>query len=271
MALMEPVAGSGAEWLAAVSGEFRRDGAGWKIARLPAPFGLWRMSISPDGDRRAEARLMACLSVEERARAARFRNDILARRYGIAHAALRIIGERCFGIPAASQCYEPNAHGKPLLRNLPEARCSLSYSGNSMLIAWSLDHEIGVDLERVRPIADAADLAELHCTASERQRLPKPGSTGYDQAFLALWVRKEACVKALGRGLDIPPSSFDCDVDPKAFVEIGGSFIESYIYDLKDDLLVSWARCIRMDRSDQGNRLAGASPVIAGVQAALRE
>lgn len=241
---------------------------GLAVTRLSAPFGLWRIEVP----RLVDPRVLACLSAQERIRAARFASEYLARRYAVAHGALRLLGERCFGVPAARQRYIHNAYGKPLLANLPQARCSLSYSGTNVLAAWSLDHEIGVDLECVRPIADAADLAVLHCTARERQRLPPPGAAGYDRAFLALWARKEACVKALGRGLGIAPSSFECDIDPgTALVHIDGSLVESHVCNLKDDLLVAWARCIRVNRSDRNHRPVFARSVTAGAAEALRE
>lgn len=241
---------------------------GLVLTRLPAPFGLWRIEVP----RLVDPGVLACLSAQERIRAARFASEPLARRYAVAHGALRLLGQRCFGIPAACQRYIHNAHGKPLLANLPQARCSLSYSGMNVLAAWSLDHDIGVDLECARPVADAADLAQLHCTARERQRLPQPGAAGYDRAFLALWVRKEACVKALGSGLGTAPSSFECDIDPgTTIVEIDGSPVESHVCNLKDDLLVAWARCIRVNRSGRNHRPVFARSLTAGAAEALRE
>lgn len=241
---------------------------GLVVTQLSAPFWLWRIEVP----RLIDPVVLACLSAQERVRAARFASAPLARRYAVAHGALRLLGERCFGVPAAHQRYVHNAYGKPILANLPQARCSLSYSGTNVLAAWSLDHEIGVDLECARPIADAADLADLHCTVRERQRLPRPGAAGYDRAFLALWVRKEACVKALGRGLGIAPSSFECDIDPgKTIVHIHGSLVESHVCNLKDDLLVAWARCIRVNRSDRNHRPVFACFPTDGVAEALRE
>lgn len=240
---------------------------GLAAVRLSAPFGLWRITVPA----RVDPRLAASLSDEEQARAARFRFPELANRYRVAHGALRLLGEYWTGIPAARQSYEANAHGKPLLTNAPEAKCSLSYSGESIVVGWSWNHDIGVDAERLRPIAEAAELADLHCTARERQRLSDKDASSYSRAFLTVWVRKEACVKALGRGLAIAPSSFDCDVDPgSALVEIDGSPVESHVYDLKDDLLVAWARCIRMSRSDRNHRLVPAGSVTGGAAGALR-
>lgn len=230
---------------------------GIEARELDAPFRLWLLSVPEIVD----SRLIACLSPEELDRADRFRLDRLRRRYLATHGALRLLGERCFGIPAAVQRFQTNAYGKPQLVQNPRARCSISYSGDRALVAWGDGAEIGVDLEVVRTIADAPDLMALHCTARERQVLEASGNPVSDRpvsdwpvsdwAFLTLWVRKEACMKAVGAGLAIAPSSFDCGVvsgfrSPRICeVEIVGKRVECGHDDLKGDLAVAWARLRR--------------------------
>ncbi|TCM20813.1 4'-phosphopantetheinyl transferase [Novosphingobium sp. PhB165] len=222
-------------------------GFGLAMEPITAPFPLWLLSV-PDI---VDPRLAASLSDAERERAGRFLREPLRRRYIAAHGALRVLGECYFGVAAADQRYDPNDLGKPYLSGVPGAQCSISYSGQSALIAWSQEYEIGVDLEVVRPIEDADDLSVLHYTQDEQAGLrgPEcgPGSPICDRAFLSVWVRKEACIKALGAGLSIAPSSFDCGVGPGVrSVEIEGQFVECENYDLKDDLMVAWARLRRV-------------------------
>lgn len=210
---------------------------------LAAPFRMWLLPVPEVVD----VRLIACLSFEERARAERFRRDDLRRRYMAAHGALRLLGEHCFGIAAAAQRYQANAFGKPQLVQNGAARCSISYSGNWALIACGWGEEIGVDLEVVRPVEDAADLIDLHCTARERKALTASSGRVCDRDFLNLWVRKEACMKAVGAGLAIAPSSFDCGVETGiSTVEIVGKHVECGHDDLKGDLAVAWARLRRV-------------------------
>ncbi|WP_395334422.1 4'-phosphopantetheinyl transferase superfamily protein [Novosphingobium sp. BL-8H] len=222
--------------------------AGLAGRRIEAPFPLWLVTV-PDA---LDADLVACLDRAENARAHRFSTAFLSRRYLAAHGALRVLGEYYFGVPAARQRYVPNAFGKPCLHGIAGsvsgAQCSISYSRGAILVAWSADGDIGVDVETVRPIADAADLVTLHCTAAEQAALKAAGPLT-DLGFLSVWVRKEACMKALGKGFACPPSSFDCGVGHglgsgfgTCAVEIEGHHMDCGNYDLKGDLAVAWAR-----------------------------
>ncbi|MEE4453640.1 4'-phosphopantetheinyl transferase family protein [Novosphingobium resinovorum] len=212
--------------------------------RLEAPFALWLVRAGQEGDRRA---LAACLGPAERARAERFGPERLAHRYRAAHAALRLLVQARFGIDAGRQDYGANAHGKPFLRGAPEVQCNISYSGDFALVAVGTGRQIGIDLERVRPVADAAQLAFAHYTDREIAGLAAHAGAGaaaaLDRAFLTVWVRKEACSKALGKGLSIPPSSFECGLGcGLRNVLIEGEIVESVVSDPKGGLLMSWAR-----------------------------
>lgn len=212
-------------------------------AEIGAPFAIWLLPVPYSID----PGLVACLDPGERARAARFADGFLHRRYLAAHGALRLLGETFVGLPAARQRYVANAFGKPCLAGEAEAHCSISYSAGWVLVAWSRAFAIGVDLEAVRPIEDAADLIACHCTAGEQARLAAAAMT--DRDFLAVWVRKEACMKALGKGFAIAPSSFDCGAGSRppsgcSIVEVEGKRVECGNYDLKGDLAVAWARLL---------------------------
>ncbi|WP_164549676.1 4'-phosphopantetheinyl transferase family protein [Altericroceibacterium xinjiangense] len=208
---------------------------------LPAPFPVWLISV-PDQPRQELSRL---LSASERARADRFRTSDLRHRYWAAHGALRLLGECYFGIPAIRQSYVPNRYGKLQLIDVEAAQCSISYTGQQVLVAWSQGAAIGIDAELVRPIGETRDLMQLHCTQREQAFLERSAkdSAKLDRMFLTLWVRKEACVKALGRGLTISPSSFDCGIERATTVEIEGCSVDNEVMEVGEDILVAWARC----------------------------
>jgi len=127
----------------------------------------------------------------ELARAARFRTPELAERYLKSHAALRDILSRHTDAPLDFALHE---HGKPYLPLAPHIRFNLSHSHDMALVAVTLDREIGVDIERLRPLPRFAELAERFFPPSE----PRPS----DEAdFFRLWTRIEAVLKARGVGL----------------------------------------------------------------------
>lgn len=210
--------------------------------RIAAPFPIWLVKLdnSPRGP------LLGCLSEAERARADRFRHVRHRDRYLAAHGALRLLNELHFGIPAARQRYHANAFGKPYLADAGDAYNSISYTGDLALVASSRGEEIGVDAELIRPIEDAQGLMRLHYTQREQRSLERIGarSPRFDQSFLAIWARKEACAKALGRGLSIPPSSFECGATRgRLIVAVCGELVCSEVLAVDGNLVIAWAKC----------------------------
>jgi 4'-phosphopantetheinyl transferase len=137
-----------------------------------------------------------CLSEAVQQRATRILRERDRRRYLASHAALlQALGER--------GPWVHGTHGKPALTS-PPPHFSLSRRDGVAAVALSMTHEVGVDVETLRTIDDARELAALHFTPREREAVVD------DAGFLRLWTRKEACMKATGLGLSLPPSSFEC-------------------------------------------------------------
>jgi len=171
----------------------------------PPPFELWRVDLR-DEPAASEHEL---LDADERARAARFAFEHLRRRYRAAHVALRRLLARCGdGDPAALR-FEHGPHGKPRLAGDAAPSFNLSDSDDVALIALAPEGEIGVDVERLRAVDDAVELAAVHFCEREAAWLAAAATTERDRAFLRVWVGKEACLKALGSGLSLPAASFD--------------------------------------------------------------
>jgi len=73
----------------------------------------------------------------------------------------------------------------------------LSHSGGYVACGVGVEGIVGVDLEWHRP-RRALDLAGFAYAADESARIAALAEGGRDQAFLDLWVLKEAAAKALG-------------------------------------------------------------------------
>ena len=63
--------------------------------------------------------------------------------------------------------------------------------------------EVGVDIERLRPLSDMDALAERVFSAAERQALAQVPADRKAEAFFAGWTRKEAYIKARGEGIGL--------------------------------------------------------------------
>jgi 4'-phosphopantetheinyl transferase len=175
------------------------------------PFGgLWCFSLDVADAERAE--LARLLSDEEQARAARFRFEEHSRRYVVAHARLRQqLGILLQSTPA-DLTLASGAHGKPRIAGEQGREClefNLSHSGSLGLIGWTWKRAIGVDIEFWRPMSDEAALVQRYFSASEIAAYELLAPAQRTPAFFNCWTRKEAYVKAVGRGLGLPLDSFD--------------------------------------------------------------
>jgi 4'-phosphopantetheinyl transferase len=153
---------------------------------------------------------LAVLSAEERARAGRFVRARDRRRFARCRAALREILGRLLGAPAVAVRFRVAARGKPELDHAPvgdpradrlSLRFNVSHSSDLALIAVCRGRELGVDLERVRPIPEAARIVGSFFTTAEQAEFATIPAAARDLAFHRGWTRKEAVLKGFGMGL----------------------------------------------------------------------
>ncbi len=173
----------------------------------PASGTLHFWTIDLRADDADVSRLFATLDEQERHRANRFATSSLRRRFIVAHAALRQILSLYLGVPARSVTTARTASGKPGLVGSPLG-FSLAHSRDLAVCALATDRRIGADVEALRIVEDADDLVRRYFSEDEARqymRLPLPDRV---RAFLTMWTRKEAFVKATGEGLSRPLDSF---------------------------------------------------------------
>lgn len=159
----------------------------------------WCVDLDPPGERVQVLR--GWLDLAELDRAARFLVPRVGRRFTVARGTLREILGAELGIPPASVRFAYGEHGKPSVEGL---HFNLSHSGDRALVGVA-DRPVGVDLEELRPDVQFRRLAERFFSALEREAMPDQGLA---LAFFRLWTRKEAYLKACGKGLALPLASF---------------------------------------------------------------
>jgi 4'-phosphopantetheinyl transferase len=168
---------------------------------------IWRIGLERGDD--AYRDLLAVLSDPEGDRAARYRFDIDRRRFVIARASLREILGRYLGVGAAEIGFEYGIHGKPALAK-PYSdsgiRFNLSHSADIALCALARGSDVGVDVEQIQRDVNAERIAVQFFSPSERRLLAEAHDVS--ETFARIWVRKEAYVKATGRGLGVELQAF---------------------------------------------------------------
>jgi 4'-phosphopantetheinyl transferase len=155
----------------------------------------------------------ALLSEDEQARAARFQFEHLRQHYTAGRAILRLILSRYLQDAPQDLTFQYSDYGKP---ELPAAdlQFNLSHSGGLALYAFIRQHRIGIDIERMRPLTDIEAMMRHYFSQSECASLLALPQQLQMQGFYNCWTRKEAYIKATGKGLSQPLDSFDVTLTP---------------------------------------------------------
>lgn len=153
-------------------------------------------------------------SAGERANAERFlhREDALRHLAGRAACrsllAAQLAVEGQADLTALEAEFTVNAWGKPALAH-GRFDFSISHSGDQVWLAAARAHSVGIDVQQADPRVQAHELGDAFFHPFEAAAIRGSRALGETQAtFLRCWVRKEAVVKATGRGLSIPLSAF---------------------------------------------------------------
>lgn len=150
---------------------------------------------------------LALLDEAERERAARFRFDRDRLRFVAAHAqARRLIGRHLDRDPAALR-FATSRHGKPILAGVgaaPAVAFNLTHSGGVGYLAIA-PFNVGIDVEQHRPFDDLQPLIDDYCSPGEIAALAALPAPARAAAFLGVWTRKEAALKAWGTGIGAVP------------------------------------------------------------------
>jgi len=136
--------------------------------------------------------------------------------------------------------FQYNDNGKPSLsgKYRKELYFNISHSHGAALCGIAVGRSIGVDVEKIRTNISYNKIANRQFSPSEINMLRKSPLDEKIQTFFTLWTRKEAFLKATGKGLLFPMSHFDVSntaVEPVTFLKYSSISEENsdwYIHDL---------------------------------------
>ena len=128
--------------------------------------------------------------------------DTSRREFVATRAILRaLLGER-LGVPAGDVMLRKSENGKLFVSG--GVLFNVAHSNGLAVFAFTHNREVGVDVERLRPLADLGGVVELTLAPSESADLQSVPAGDRTAAFFACWTRKEAYLKASGNGLGSP-------------------------------------------------------------------
>ncbi len=153
------------------------------------------------------------LDADEQVRAGKFKNDLLRKRYVIVHGRLRKLLAQILNEPPEKISIKTAEHGKPYLVDTPELAFNLSHSANAMVVAAGWNCQLGVDIELCKPRTSLAGLVDKCFAKEEIAYWNKLSAAQQIAEFYRFWTRKEAFVKATGRGIGLGLNR--CVVNPE--------------------------------------------------------
>lgn len=169
---------------------------------------IWQASLDVSPPR--QVALAALLSADETAKASRYHFQADQRRYIAARGTLRELLGRYLNQNPATVEFVYGAFGKPSLKsspvnNAPPLFFNLAHSDEAALYAVTRIGPIGIDLERIRPDFEIANIVAHFFAPEEAAILSQLPAPARNKRFFRYWTRKEAYCKALGDGFTLDP------------------------------------------------------------------
>ncbi len=175
---------------------------------------VWAVSLNQPPEK--VGALEALLAQDELDRAYRFRFDRHRRRFIVGRGVLRSILGSYLGVEPRSLSFSYGDKGKPALAVgwSEDLSFNLSHSSELALYGFGRRLELGIDVEHLRELPGAQDIAERFFSVPERLALRGVSAESQSDAFFNCWTRKEAYIKATGDGLSMALDSFDVTLVP---------------------------------------------------------
>jgi len=187
----------------------------WNVPLAMNEVHVWRTSLEMPLN--AIHHLQSTLSPEECERAERFHFAKDRRHWIVARGILRLLLGRYLNVEASELQFVINEYGKPALAYPPHGthvHFNLSHSGELALYAFAYDRQVGIDVEYKRSDVDYEAIARVSFSPNEQAVLRSLPDDVKQEAFYNCWTRKEAYIKALGKGLSHPLDQFDVSLTP---------------------------------------------------------
>lgn len=170
---------------------------------------IWKFDLEAHPEMRTEC--LKVLSEDERKKADQFKFNLHADRYILSRGILRYLLGRYLQMPSSQVQIEYNAFGKPYCSG-KVVFFNASHSENLLIVGISKSGDLGVDMEFMNRNMEEMLIANRFFSAAEIQQFNILEASGKMEAFYSCWTKKEAYIKAKGKGLSIPLHSFTVDI-----------------------------------------------------------
>jgi 4'-phosphopantetheinyl transferase len=177
----------------------------------PGEIHVWRVDLEQPEE--VVQQFRSTLEGHELDRADRFHFEKDRRAFTVSRGFLRSVLGRYLATKPEALRFSYGPYGKPALSSL---KFNLSHSRGVGLVAVSETQELGVDVEYIRADFASEEIARRFFSPHEVAAFNALSSELRVAAFFRCWTRKEAYIKAIGRGLSQPLDGFDVTLAPEA-------------------------------------------------------
>lgn len=188
--------------------------------------------------------LLETLSSDELDRARRYHFKKDQDRFICSRGILRKIIAYYLGENPKNLQFEYTSLGKPLLAensNFYDLHFNISHSNTLALYAIASKSIVGIDIEYLRKDTATEQIARKFFTQNEISSLKNAPEARREKLFYQFWTRKEAILKAIGKGISFPMDQLDVSsingtaYSPARFPEENKALRKLYLQDIKLD------------------------------------
>ena len=170
---------------------------------------IWRVYLP--GERSRLTLFMNTLSSDEHAKAEKFRRPEDRISFALTRGILRCVLSKYINTAPEKIHFDYTSFGRPSLCANPEEpmlNFNVSHSNRWALFALGKNRATGIDVEYIRAGLDISSIAGRFFSPREAALIDDASEEERMRLFYKIWVRKEAYLKALGKGLSIPLNQF---------------------------------------------------------------
>ena len=194
----------------AISNETARKKPKYFPLLSPGELHIWQVSLH--STHALLEQFKSGLSEDDLARVPFFEFEKVRDSYVTSQGALRNLLSGYLHIPPNLVKIGRRRKGKPYSNDDPGLYFNMSTSGKLAVFAFSRDSEVGIDIERIRPLPDLDDMIRRNFTDSEIRFINTKPEERISR-FFRFWTVKESYLKAIGEGMRLRPDSLEFSIE----------------------------------------------------------